>query len=93
MLSGPFPVTGMSVAARALVRAEAVPYRPHAGIYVIVGSEPVALDALVAAPGVVGAWSFAGTDEYADLPWATGGREITVCWLDGVAPAVDATAR
>jgi hypothetical protein len=91
LLSGPFVVNGMAAAPRVLVRAEAVPYRPHSGVYVIVDSEPLALDEFVAAPGVVGAWSFAGTDEYTDLPWATRGRGVTVCWLDGDAPAVDAT--
>ena len=37
LLSGPFLVTGMAAAPRVLVRAEAVPYRPHSGVYVIVG--------------------------------------------------------
>ncbi len=35
-LSGPFTVTGMVAAGRVLVSAEAVPYRPNLGVYVIV---------------------------------------------------------
>jgi len=35
-LSGPFAVTGMVAARRVLVSAEAVPYRPNLGVYVVV---------------------------------------------------------
>ncbi|HLN42868.1 MAG TPA: hypothetical protein VK215_10465 [Acidimicrobiales bacterium] len=35
-LSGPFTVTGMAAAPRVLVSAEAVPYRPNRGVYVVV---------------------------------------------------------
>ena len=35
-LSGPFTVTGMTAAPRVLVSAEAVPYRPNRGVYVVV---------------------------------------------------------
>jgi hypothetical protein len=87
-LSGPFPLGATAVAPRVLISREAVPYRPNLGVYVEVeelassgdpdggGGEGTAdhLDALCAAPGVAGAWSFADDE-----------RRVTVSWLD-VAP-------
>jgi hypothetical protein len=72
-LSGAFTVTGRWAAPRISVSAAAVPYRPSAGIYVIVGP-PVDGTALVAHAGVAGAWQF--TDQ-------AGERHITVAFLDG----------
>jgi hypothetical protein len=83
-LSGPFPFGSGAAAARVLISAEAVPYRPNLGVYVEV--EEIAdgddsadeerirtahLGALCAVSGVAGAWSFA--DE---------ARRVTVTWLD-----------
>ena len=83
-LSGPFPLRDAAVASRALISADAVPYRPNLGVYVeveeLVGGDDAAgveqirtvhLPALCAQPGVAGAWSFA--DER---------RRVTVTWLD-----------
>ncbi len=83
-LSGPFPLLGETVAARVLISAEAVPYRPNLGVYVEVealpdgghsGSDDPDLEAhrgaLCSQPGVVGAWSFAD-ERY----------RMTVSWLD-----------
>ncbi len=86
-LSGPFEVTGMRAAPRVLVSAEAVPYRPNRGVYVVVEDEPdrtrpVDLDGLTARAGVAGAWSFSTSPRFAGGPWKTGDRRITVCWLD-----------
>jgi hypothetical protein len=83
--AGPLRVTGAAAAARVHVSPAAVPYRPHRGVYVVVGDardEAPSLDALTARPGVAGAWSFASTDEFTDHPWDTGGRSVTVAWLD-----------
>jgi hypothetical protein len=93
-LSGPFPFRSAAVAARVLISAEAVPYRPNLGVYVEVeefaGGDDAEreagdsrggrahLDELVAVSGVVGAWSFA--DE---------ARRLTVTWLDSAPLAVN----
>jgi hypothetical protein len=95
LLSGPFVVGETVAAPHALVSAEAVPYRPNRGVYVVVadGDAP-ALEpkAAVDAPGVAGAWTFGSTASYADR-WRTGQRAVTVAWLDGeplaVAPVLD----
>lgn len=88
-LSGPFPFRDAAVAPRVLISAEAVPYRPNLGIYVEVeaipegtgpGPDEEHLAALVAEPGVAGAWSFADDS-----------RRLTVSWLD--APPLDVSAR
>jgi hypothetical protein len=72
-LSGPFRFVGAGAAPRALISAEAVPYRPNRGVYVQVdpGSTAVDLDRLCARDGVAGAWTFADEE-----------RTITVSWLD-----------
>jgi hypothetical protein len=79
-LSGPFPFRSSAVAARVLISPEAVPYRPNLGIYVEVEEFPAGagpgddgphLTALVAVPGVAGAWSFSDDT-----------RRMTVSWLD-----------
>ena len=71
-LTGDFGRTGCWAAPRVLVSPGAVPYRPAAGVYVVVGP---ALDgaALVARDGVAGAWQFAD---------AAGESHITVAFLD-----------
>ena len=61
------------MAGRAAVSAEAVPFRPSHGIYVVVGP-PADGAALVAHPGVAGAWQFADADA---------GRTVTVAFVDG----------
>ncbi len=103
-LSGPFRFLEAAAAPRVLISAEAVPYRPHRGVYVIV-DEPrdrTGLDrylqwchgehhpALLASPGVVGVWTFASTPAWA-REFDTGDRRVTVCWLDDD-PLVAATA-
>ena len=97
-LSGPFLRRDMSAAPRVLVRAEAVPFRPHLGVYVVVAPAPIAVDALVACPGVAGAWSFGSAgDRFAEHPWQPGGRAVTVAYLDdaplAVAPHLDTLVR
>jgi hypothetical protein len=74
-LSGPFALVNAVAAPRVLISAEAVPYRPHRGVYAVVQDQSGSasdLDAMCATDGVAGAWEFA--DE---------ARRITVAWLDG----------
>ncbi len=73
LLSGPFDVTHRWVAPRVAVSAEAVPFRPSCGVYVVVGP-PTDGAALVTRPGVAGAWEFAD---------ASKGRSVTVAFVDG----------
>ncbi|HTL84863.1 MAG TPA: hypothetical protein VL856_06750 [Acidimicrobiia bacterium] len=73
-LSGPFPLVATAVAPRVLISAEAVPYRPHRGIYVAVQgatSDAASIEAAVTISGVAGAWAFADDE-----------RRITVLWCD-----------
>jgi hypothetical protein len=79
-----------------LVSAEAVPFRSHRGLYVVVEERRdgdalvdyqrwVATEyepALLAVPGVAGIWTFASADQLASPRWSQGARRITVCWLD-----------
>jgi hypothetical protein len=74
-LSGPFALVDSAVAPRVLISAEAVPYRPHCGVYAIVQAASATapdLDVVCATDGVAGAWAFA--DE---------AQRITIAWLDG----------
>lgn len=93
-LAGPLPVSGMHVAPRVAVSAEAVPYVPGTGIHVRVAPADAEMgrpDALVDLPGVAGAWTFAGS-----TVGAMQGLKVTWCWLDGdldaVAAAIDEVA-
>ena len=73
-LSGPFSLVATAAASRVLISAEAVAYRPHRGIYVVVqalGSAAASVETAVAIPGVAGAWAFADDQ-----------RRITVLWCD-----------
>ena len=73
LLSGPFDVIRRWAAPRVAVSAEAVPFRPSSGVYVVVGP-PADGAALVTGPGVAGAWEFADASE---------GRSVTVAFVDG----------
>jgi hypothetical protein len=90
LLSGPFDVDAVAAAPRVLISAEAVPYRPNLGVYIVVediapaGRAPNAgrrLEALLETPGVAGVWSFVSDDERR-LAWRPGRHRITVCFLD-----------
>lgn len=94
-LSGPLQLLEAHSSPRVLVSAEAVPYRPNRGIYVIVEEPSGPLDAHVrwlhqewtpavtALDGVAGIWSFATTPRLNRAGWDPGNRRITVCYLDG----------
>lgn len=92
LLSGPFAVTGVHAAPGVLVSADAIPYRPNRGIYIVVrdGRRPDADEdedaglagALLEAHGVAGVWSFATDDRFDRHGWRTGDKTITVCYLD-----------
>jgi hypothetical protein len=89
-LSGPLVVTGMVAAPRVLISADAVPYLPNLGVYVVVrdgviaaGDEDVVpAGALVGADGVAGVWTFATSARFEHHGWHPGNRTITVCYLD-----------
>jgi hypothetical protein len=80
-VSGPFEVQDRWVAPRVKVSADVVPHRPAQGIYVVVGP-PVDGEAMVAHPGVAGAWSFRQTGD-GPATGAVPGRHITVAFIDG----------
>ncbi len=94
-LSGPFSLVETRAATRVLVSAEAVPYRPHRGIRVVVepaelaSSEPTDPSALCDVEGVAGVWQFETDPRFDAHVWNTGGRRITVAWIDG---GLDATS-
>jgi hypothetical protein len=99
LLSGPFELASVGVSPRVLISAEAVPYRPNLGAYVVVEDLPAGFDgasipdgaALLALPGVAGVWSFVSNPERRQA-WRPGHRRVTVCFLDShplaVAPAI-----
>ncbi len=102
-LSGPFSVTGVHAARRVLVSADAVPYRPNRGIYVVVrdgrqgrpgetDEDALLAAALLDSSGVAGVWTFAADDRFDGHGWRTGDKTITVCYLDAepltVSPAL-----
>jgi len=86
-LAGPFEVAGRAAAPRVRVSASVVPTRPNRGVYVIVeeGAGPPApgcLEALVAVPGVAGAWGFAAAPALAAPVTDPTEHRVTVAWLD-----------
>jgi hypothetical protein len=95
-LSGPLRVLEGLAAPRVLISADAVPYRPNQGVYVVVeeAHDRARLDertrwlhvehhpALLDVPGVAGLWTFSTSAAFRDHPWETGNRRITVLWLD-----------
>ena len=105
-LTGPFGVGHALAAPRVFVSAEAVPFRAHRGLYVVVEEPRAEADAghaeyeawladehepaLVAVPGVAGVWTFSSPAEMTSRRWTQGNRRITVCWLDDEPLAVAA---
>jgi hypothetical protein len=91
-LTGPFRVQGAAAAPRVLVSAEAVPFRPHRGVFVVVG-EPTVDDVspvLLEQAGVAGVWTFSTDPELASRRWTAGARRVTMAWLDDEPLAVTA---
>jgi hypothetical protein len=94
-LSGPLRVVGNDAARRVLVSAEAIPYRPHRGVHVIVERVERHDDeylqwwhthhapALCALDGVAGVWQLATSPQLREAGWSTGNRRIAIVWLDG----------
>ena len=82
---GAWRVDDRRAAERALVRAEVVPWRPSTGAYLVVEDDdvgPADLDALVAADGVAGGWSFRVDPTIENPAWRRPPHRITVLWLD-----------
>jgi hypothetical protein len=101
LLSGPFAVQAIGAVPRVLVSAEAVPYRPNRGVYVVVeesappaGADagPSTHDALLEVPGVAGVWTFASDAEHGQV-WHPGHHRITVGFLDEDPVAVSLSVR
>jgi hypothetical protein len=99
-LSGPLRVQSERAAARVLISAPAVPYRPARGVYVVVETgapgdhdDAAHTDALLAVDGVAGVWTFAAAPTVEPYSWSARDTRIAVCWLDGdpltVARAID----
>ena len=82
---------GGATAARALVDADVLPWRPTRGIYLLIErGTPAPPDALLDVPGVAGVWSFEGTDSLHERLAATDDLRLTVAYLDGDPPDVAA---
>jgi hypothetical protein len=85
LLSGPFEVQSIAAAPRVLISAEAVPYRPNRGAYLVVQEGVFESDdddeALLETDGVAGVWIFASASEHHGA-WHPGRRRLTVCFLD-----------
>jgi hypothetical protein len=106
-LSGPFALLSTDAASRVLVSAEAVPYRPNRGVYVVVEqpTDRARLDeytrwlhaehhpALLALPGVAGIWTFTTSTAFRAQPWDPGDHRVTVMWLDDDPVAVASDLR
>ena len=91
---GGWDFAGAAAAARVLVGAAVVPWRPGTGAYVLMERgdaaptpDPDGLRALVGVPGVAGAWTWTGSEPRHPRLGATVGLTLTVCYLDG--PPVD----
>jgi hypothetical protein len=101
-LSGPLFIEDQAATERVLISAEAVPYRPNRGVYVVVDNAGGGVDTsrrgfaseLLDLPGVAGCWTFATGPDVAPYRWTAGRHRVTVIWLDdeplGVAPAIAA---
>jgi hypothetical protein len=104
LLSGPFDLETTTSAPRVLISAEALPYRPNRGAYIVVESRPPGdgpgdeanVDRLLEKPGVAGVWTFV-SDDGSEGSWGPGRHRITVCFLDEspltVAPSIDEVVR
>ncbi len=94
-LSGPLQALEAAAAPSALISGEAVPYRPHRGVFVIVEAPEGAPDdahdqwlhrdwtpSVLDVDGVAGLWTFATSPRLNRLTWDPGNRRITVVYLD-----------
>ena len=86
----PLKVTATKASPRILVSDEAIPYRPHRGIYVIVegsGYDPQSNEAERAwfehTADTAGIWEFATSTEFEGRRPTSSGYTVTVIWIDG----------
>ena len=79
---GLFSLEGKTAAARAVVGADVLPWRPARGAYLLVEDGPAAPDALVEVDGVAGAWWFSGTVSHTPFTIDSRGLHLTLCFLD-----------
>lgn len=80
---GGYRLTDTTAAARVLVGADVLPWRPTLGAYLLLEEGP-AVDgsALLDVAGVAGAWQLTGTDSLHARLAPTAGRTLTLCFLD-----------
>jgi len=86
---GGWDLIGTAVADRILVGAAVAPWRPAAGVYLLVEqltptgeADTIDLEELVGAPGVFGAWSYRGAEPRHPMMASTAGLVLTVCYVD-----------
>ena len=78
-----YRLTGKASAARVLVGADVLPWRPCRGVYLLLErGESVTLEHLLDVPGVAGAWSYDGSSSLHPRLAGTEGAHLTVAYLD-----------
>ena len=87
-LSGPWALGTIAAAPRVLVRAEALPARPHRALQVVVGDAPP-VEIWCADPAIAGAWRFEPDPDLAARRRGRIEEPITVVWFDGDSIAAD----
>lgn len=80
---GGYRVVDKAAAPRVLVGAEVLPWRPHRGVYLLLETgPPTSPRDLLEVDGVVGAWTFVGSDALHARLADTEARGLTVVYLD-----------
>lgn len=85
--TGAYQVAGKVAAARVVVGADVVPWRPASGAYLLLEDGEAPVDDLVDVDGVAGLWSATRCDGPPGTPWrrdpgARCGERAVVCFLD-----------
>ena len=69
-------------AARTLVGADVIPWRPATGAYLLIEQGAGSAESLASVPGVAGVWSLAGTSARPLDDLDLTGHQLTCCFLD-----------
>jgi hypothetical protein len=78
-----YELTGKVAAPRVLVGADVLPWRPSQGVYLLLErGDFTTPEALLAVPGVAGAWSYEGSDSLHPRLTAVEGVHLTIAYLD-----------
>lgn len=84
-----YELTNLAAARRVLVGADALPWRPARGVYLLIEQGPaLPIEPLLGVPGVAGAWSYTGSASMHDRLTSTDGLCLTLAYLDGDPPEV-----